>query len=331
MEVKLTSQVGQNRLLLHEAVPLETPLVIYVEPSGFCNLKCGFCPHGTASSGLKKAMMPVDLFCKMIDEIEKFPKKIKMMRVCGNGEPLINPCLVDMLSYASLKMVAEKTELITNAVLLTPELIEQLPRHLTRIVCSIEGLSDDEYLRICGTRVDFSALIRNIDALYTTRGDCILHVKINHEAVTSSEKEARFFALFKDKCDEMFIEKIVPMWPQMETTFSVNEFRWGDEAITPRRVCAQIFKGVQVQADGEVVPCCVDWSRVNVIGNLYESSLPEIWRSKSLRKLQLAHLSGEKGSLDPCKGCCMNDYCEVDNLDDYADECIRRLTQWENL
>lgn len=329
MEIKLTSQVGQDRLLLQEAVPLATPLVIYVEPSGFCNLKCGFCPHGIAANGLKKAIMPVELFCSMIDGIDMFPEKIKLLRICGNGEPLTNPYLVEMLSYASSKRVAEKIELITNAVLLTPELIRKLPRYLTRLVCSIEGLSADEYLRICNAKVDFDALVHNLGALYADRGDCTIHIKVTHEAVTSKEKEARFFELFKDRCDEIFIEKIVPMWPQLDTAFSGHEYRWGDEDVIPRRVCAQIFKGLQVQADGEVVPCCVDWNRINVIGNLHESSLPEIWRGESLRKLQIAHLSGKKNSLEPCKGCCMNDYCEMDNLDDYSEECLNRLTQRE--
>ena len=99
----------------------------------------------------------------------------------------------------------------------------------------------------------------------------------------------------------------------------------GESAVTKRRICAQIFKGIQVQADGEVVPCCVDWERVNVLGNINKNSLFEIWNGERLRKLWIKHLNGNKGKLEPCKDCTMNDYCEVDNIDLHAEECIQRL------
>lgn len=326
MEGKVTSQLGHDRLELHESVPLSTPLVIYVEPSGYCNLKCGFCPHGIEPEGLKKAMMSLELFRKMIDDIALFSRKIKLLRICGNGDPLTNHNLVAMLEYAHSRGVSEKIELITNALLLTPELIGSLPRYLTRLVCSVEGLSAEDYQRICNTRVDFDKLLKDLADLYAARGNCVIHIKIHHEAVSSSQREALFFEHFRNRCDEIFIEKLVPMWPQLTTAFSVHEFRWGDDAVSPRRVCAQIFKGVQVQADGEVVPCCVDWSRVNVIGNLHDSTLDDIWQGEKLRRLQIEHLSGNKALLEPCKECSMNDYCEIDNLDDHADECIKRLS-----
>lgn len=329
MEGKLTSQVGQNRLLLHEAIPLATPLVVYVEPSGYCNLSCAFCPQGSTAVGLKKAMMPVDLFKKMVDDIALFPDRIKLLRICGNGDPLTNPNLPGMLEYAFSRNIAEKIELITNALLLTPELINCLPRYLTRLVCSIEGLSPDDYQRICNARVDFERFLRTLDSLYAGRGTCTIHVKIHHAVVASPEQEARFFELFRTKCDEIFVEKLVPMWPQLNTSFSSNEFRWGNGPVIRRRVCAQIFKGVQVQADGEVVPCCVDWNRVNVIGDLRHEPLTDIWHGEKLRKLRVAHLSGHKDTIEPCKDCSMNDYCEIDDLDDHANECLERLMSEE--
>lgn len=331
MEVKFTSQVGQDRLQLHEEIPLAAPLVIYIEPSGFCNLKCGFCPQGMASNNLKKDMMSVDLFKKMIDDIALFPGKAKLLRICGNGDPLLNRDLPVMLEYAFEQKVAEKIELITNGVLLTQELISCLPRYLTRLVCSVEGLSAEDYQRICNAKIDFYKFLKSLDSLYAAKGNCIIHIKIHHAVVSTVGKEKIFFETFKDKCDEIFIEKLVPMWPQLDTLFSTNQFRWGDDSVTRRKVCAQIFKGVQVQADGEVVPCCVDWQRINVLGNLHNESLPQIWNGEKLRQLQIRHLSGNKGILEPCRECSMNDYCEIDNLDGHGEECINRFKSKEQI
>ncbi len=39
MKAKLIPTVNPERVALQERIPLATPLVIYVEPSGYCNLK----------------------------------------------------------------------------------------------------------------------------------------------------------------------------------------------------------------------------------------------------------------------------------------------------
>jgi radical SAM protein with 4Fe4S-binding SPASM domain len=325
MKAKIQSQVGQERLALEKGIPLATPLVVYLEPSGYCNLKCKFCPHGAAGNALKKDIMPRKVFNKAIDDLSEFPEKIKLLRICGNGDPLMNKDLPVMLQHAYEQKVAQRIELLTNGALLTPDFIRDLPQFIDRIVCSIEGLCSEDYQRVCSTKIDFQNLLGKLDALYASRGKCVIHIKIHHEAVSSAEKEKEFLKIFGGRCDEIFIEKLVPMWPQLNTQYSSNEFRWGNVIVTSRQICAQIFKGVQVQADGEVVPCCVDWKRVNQLGNINTESLIEIWNGSKLRNLQLEHLSGNKKNLEPCKDCTMNDYCEVDNLDQHAEECITRL------
>ncbi len=325
MKAKLQSQVQNERLVLEKAIPLATPLVVYLEPSGYCNLKCEFCPHGLAGSALKKDIMSLELFKKLMDDLAGFPEKVKLLRVCGNGDPLMNKALLPMLEYANERQVVQRVELLTNGVLLTPDLAGNLPRFLDRIVFSIEGLSSEEYQRICSTKIDFQKLLDNLDLWHASRDSCVVHIKIHHKAIPTADEEKQFLTLFGDRCDQIFIEKLVPMWPQLDSASFSNEFRWGDWSVIRRQVCAQIFKGVQVQADGEVVPCCVDWKRVNMLGNIGNEPLRDIWNGSKLRKLQMEHLSGNKGDLEPCKDCTMNDYCEVDNIDQHAQECIERL------
>ena len=120
------------------------------------------------------------------------------------------------------------------------------------------------------------------------------------------------------------------MWPQYKTDFSTDKYRYSGKVIK-HQVCVQIFKGLQIQADGEVVPCCVDWNRVNLLGNIKKDSLLDIWNGKKLRDLQIKHLQGKKAMLDTCKDCTMNDYCDVDNIDLYKEECMKRLLPSEDM
>jgi radical SAM protein with 4Fe4S-binding SPASM domain len=319
------SQISHNRIELHQAVPLATPLVVYIEPSGYCNLKCGFCPVGIEGDQLKKALMPYELFTKLIDDLAAFPSKVKLLRLCGNGEPLVNKELVEMLRYARKKRASERIEMLSNGLLLNEELIRELPKHLDRLIISIEGLSAADYLATCGTRMDFEVFTGKLHALYQAKGACTIHLKIHHGAIKNEADEAAFKALVEPCSDEHYIEKLVPMWPELDSDLFSREFRWEEAPVKPRRVCAQIFKGLQVQADGEVVPCCVDWKRVNLLGDLHDQSLSGIWKGDRLKQLQIQHLSGHKPGLKPCQSCAMNDYCEYDDLDENAEACLRRL------
>jgi radical SAM protein with 4Fe4S-binding SPASM domain len=325
MKAKLLSQVYHDeRVELQKHIPLTTPLVVYIEASGYCNLQCAFCPHGSKEKTFKKDFMSVKLFKKLINDLSAFPDKIKLLRFCGNGDSLMNKDIVKMTQYAKEQKIAQKMEMITNGTLLTTDLIKNLPRFLDRIICSLEGLSADDYQRICNTKINFQNLLNNSAALYACKGKCKIHIKIHNEAVSSESKKTMFFNMFSGLCDEIYIENLVPMWPQFNTAYSTNEFRFGGGA-TKRQVCPQIFKSVQVQADGEILPCCVDWRRVNVLGNINKNSLFEIWNGEKLRKLQMEHLKGNKSKIQPCKDCTMNDYCEVDNIDSYAEKCMQRL------
>jgi radical SAM protein with 4Fe4S-binding SPASM domain len=326
MKAKLESPVYRGeRVELYKRIPLVTPLVVYTELSGYCNLKCEFCPQKTDSKFLKKDIMSVNLFKKLIDDLAVFPEKIKLLRLCGTGEPLVNKDIVKMMQYAKERGVVERIELITNGTLLNADLIKNLPRFADRIMVSVEGLSSEDYKNICSANINFQNLLDNLGTLYANKKKCVIYIKIHNQAIPSERKKTKFLNMFSDRCDEIFIEKLVPIWPQANSAYSTKEIRWGGGKITKCQICVQFFKGVQVQADGEVVPCCVDWKRVNVLGDINKNSFAEIWNGEKMKKLRMEHLKGNKGITEPCKDCTMNDCCDPDNIDQHAKECMLRL------
>ena len=92
------------------------------------------------------------------------------------------------------------------------------------------------------------------------------------------------------------------------------------------KVCAQIFKSLQVNADGSVFPCCIDWQGVNNLGNILDLSLPSIWNSRALFDLRMLHLKGKKDTHSPCKGCEMNELSDIEDIDAYAADIIARMS-----
>jgi radical SAM protein with 4Fe4S-binding SPASM domain len=297
--MKITPTFNDNRINLKDRIPLNTPLVIYVEPSGFCNLRCSFCPNSIMKN---KSKMTIDLFMKLIDELELFEDRIKLLRICGFGEPLLNKKIVDMIRYAYHKV--ERIELVTNGLLLDWTFRFNLSRYVDRTIISLEGMTDEEYKKNACSKVNVGELIKKIEHLCASKLNSTIHVK-----VINTEYKELFFKTF-DFCDEAYIENIVPLWAGFDSD-KINTNRWGNKIIH-KNICPQIFKGLQIYANGDVVPCCVDWERVNILGNINTVSLAEIWKGSKLKELQKEHLQGLKESIKPCNKCLMNDYCEKD-------------------
>ena len=94
----------EDRTPLQEVIPLDTPFVIFVDPSSACNFLCPFCPTGHRdmidATGRFQGIMKFDMFKKIIDDLGEFAKPIKVLRMYKDGEPLLNKNLAAMIAYA---------------------------------------------------------------------------------------------------------------------------------------------------------------------------------------------------------------------------------------
>jgi len=318
---EITSTVFKGKFDLKENIPLKTPYVVYIEPSGFCNFKCKFCHQYMNPLKMKElaSLMSFETFKKLVLDLQNFESKVKLIRICGQGEPLINKQLGKFIKYLYESRVTEKIELITNGALLKGDIVEDIAQYVTRLVVSVEALDDSGYQNIANTKVKFSEIVRNIEKMYANKNQCTVHIKIASPSIKTEQDKKKFFNIFEKISDEMNIENIVPLWPELNieeglTPLKGKKTRW-NKNFEKKEVCVQIFKGLQVCADGDVVPCCVDWERINLLGNINDSSFDKIWAGHQLKELQNQHLCGNKEKIRPCADCTMNDYGEPDNLD----------------
>ena len=133
-----------------------------------------------------------------------------------------------MVDYASKSGSADIIEMFTNGSKLTPELNEGLVKSgLQRINISLEGLSDERYMTVAGTKQVFQEIIDGVKSLYEIKtrekSELQIYVKIADQAHAlkgdkdvkfnlSEEEKKYFFDTFTPICDEIFIEKVVPQW-----------------------------------------------------------------------------------------------------------------------
>lgn len=335
MKAKIESKLNlQDRVELQEVIPLETPFLLYVDPSSACNFHCQFCPTGHKDlingAGYRRGVMDMALFRKLIDDLGDFEQPLKVLRMNKIGEPLLNRNIAEMIALAKDSGRVRYIDLATNASLFTRPLLSALVEAgLDRLNISLEGMNAEQYRKTALVDFDFGQLVEHVRWLYPNRGNCEITIKVPSDCIEAHQR-TEFFDTFGDYCDRIFIEDISPIWPNfdleqhagMETKAHAGQY---SQALKAKDVCTYIFYSVVINSDGSVSACCPDWSQSLVIGDLKRQSLKEIWHSEALHALRTQHLQGRRCDNATCKNCGHIAYAQVDDIDPYAETLLARL------
>lgn len=330
---KVKRKQESKRVRLETVIPLETPLELQLAVASVCNFKCAYCPCSRPDllkkHDVQKGIMDFDLYKKIIDDLDEFPKPVKILRLVKEGEPLLNKRFADMVRYVKKKQPLVTVDTTTNAFLLTPELSDDIiDAGLDKMFISLQGMSEVSHKRITGCDIDFEKMLENIRYFCQNRKQCKVYIKVPDIGVNEAEKN-RFFKLFDHYVDEMFVERIVPTWPG----FDISEIKKDDglglygnpvnaECI---QVCPIIFYNFNINHDGSAAPCQLDWAHKIVLGDIKKQSLYAVWNGKNFNNLRRFHLRGERLLHPLCGECDALQYCEVDNIDAYASGLLKKF------
>ena len=331
----IQNTINKEKNNLAEVLPIDMPYMMFIDPCNACNFKCNFCAPQTEKNKVtfKHMSMKMDLYKKIIDDVSLFPRPLKMLRLYAMGEPLINPNFPEMVMYAKEKKVSEYIETVTNGSLLNPELNQRLSNSgIDRIRISIEGVEDEVYKKTCGVSININKLVDNIADLYEkTRNKVEIYIKTVDVAVDTEEKRTRFFNMFENICDKIFVESIAPVWPdfdELDTKYSYSGQKlMGGKADKSINCCPVIFYGLVVNPDGEVTPCCADWKRGYSYGNASQTPLNKIWANDRMKKMWVEMLKGNRNMFSSCRRCEYLNYVVNDNIDDATDKILNRINE----
>ena len=302
---------GGKRTRLAEVLPLDTPYVVQIFPVYACNFKCTYCifsiekeKRGFISD---KVFMDLALYKKCIDDMTKFPNKIKVLRFVGIGEPLLHKDIVEMVSYAVEKKVANTVEILTNGLLLTPKMSDALIKTgLTRLVVSLQGTSKEKYKKVCQVDIDFDGFVANLKYFFAHKGKAQMYLKIVDSALDGKKDEKLFYEIFGDISDTIAIEHTVPIHSGIDydkvlkgKEMSVTQFGL---PVSEVKICPQPFFTMQINPDGKVVPC-YSFEYPIITGDTNVQSVVEIWNGKTIREFRRKMLDGTEKASEICKDC----------------------------
>ncbi len=323
-------EFSNARTDLGKAAPISTPFVVFLDPCGACNFSCKFCPCNQSDfmASERHEKMSMQMFEKVLNDLEEFPEQIKVINLYGFGEPLLHPQYIEMIEQIKRRKLCRELRCTTNGFLLTPELNRELVRAgIDMVRISVEALTEQDYKNICGVNINYQKFIGNIENLYQiSRGtNTKVSVKTLNVALADDTAANRFYDIFEPISDYTYIQDTTQAWSEFEAYVPEGNYEAGNigDMKDEDKICSFALTNMAIHSNGSVGVCPQDWKFATEYGNVKDASLKDLWNSNKLKSFRIAHLSGNRRKIPYCRDC---DVCvSNDDVRKCAGEIIRRL------
>lgn len=256
------------------------PLLVDIELSSVCNLKCPFCY--TISDDFKKKvnvkLMDFELFKKIIDEIGE---KVFAIRLSLRGEPTIHPKFIEAIKYAKEKGIKEVSTL-TNGSKLTPEFFTQcLDAGIDWITLSFDGIHEEYEKNRYPLKFDvIYENLKKIKEIKEKRGSVKPVIKIQAVWPSIEPNPSEYYGLMSKVSDLVAFNPIIDY---------ANPIPYEQIQFEENFSCPQLYQRLVIGADGIVMGCANDEENENIIGDAAKESIHQIWHGEKLNNLRELH------------------------------------------
>lgn len=281
------------------------PKFLQFETNTVCNAKCLMCPHskmkrkGTASWStigkiIQQAVPKVDAVCPFLMQ-----------------EPMLEPRLVPILANIKARNPIAQTILYTNMSVLSEEQTNKIIDYdlLNELHISFYGPTEQLYSK-WQPPLNWQQTKTNIQSFYISRQNKqkqlptitlhVLGVPEIYEAIQGYEP-------LRPYVDQIAVVQYDTFHGDMPD-YGGDQTRFFGRSPAPRTPCQRLWSGINVHFDGSVVPCCIDWDDQNVLGNIHQNTLEEIWSGIKFQKFRQLHMQGRWNEISMCRHCRVHEY-----------------------
>jgi radical SAM protein with 4Fe4S-binding SPASM domain len=288
------------------------PFALSIEPTTSCNLRCPECPSGLRSFSRPTGMLQREKFHELVDQ---FAPHLMYLNFYFQGEPYLNPNLLEMVHYAHRKKILTSTS--TNAHYLDSDKARATVQSgLDRLIISIDGTTQETYqaYRIGGKLDKVLEGTRNILHWKKQLKSKTPHVVFQFLVTSYNEHQVKDVQLMAHELgvDEVHLKTaqvydfengnvLIPNNDKYARYTRNAEGRW----VLKNQLedhCWRMWHSCVITWDGGVVPCCFDKDAHHRLGQLNNFTLKDIWFSPRYRNFRMQVLNGRE-QIEICKNC----------------------------
>lgn len=268
----------------------EQPRLYQIETTSVCNLACPFCPRTFDLRKNKQRSlteyMPLDKFLHLLDQMPW----LRSIELFHFGEPFMHKDFEKYVQACSDRDIY--TVVASNLLPATPEKVDAVfAAGLRFLVMDIDSLRPDKYaaMRVNGTLDRLKERVLYI-LNHSARPYCVAQT-INVDGVPEYTWEELLAWTDGAAPDELRYKFL-------------DSFRNGaceKQGLQGDDLCREPFYGFSVHVNGNVVPCDRDWAGENVMGNVFETPILDIWNGAKFTAFRERMRSADKP--DMCRKC----------------------------
>jgi len=268
------------------------PLLVDIELSSLCNLKCPMCYTITEEFKRKVCtqLMEKELFIKIIDEIGD---KVPAVRLSLRGEATLHPQFISCIKYCKEKGIKE-VSFLTNASKMTKEYFTAVAEAgADWITISVDGIGKTyEQIRKPLKFEETLQKIKDINAIKRERNWEKPVIKIQGIWPAIKENPSNFYNTFQPYVELVAFNPLIDYLGKDEEIIFENDFS-----------CPQIYQRLVVGSDGKVLLCANDEDGEYLLGDVHEESVYEMWHGKKIEEIRALHKAGKFKEVGVCSRC----------------------------
>ena len=261
------------------------PFHLVLETGNRCNLRCPLCPTPYRESRVPTGRLSLENARRILDQ---FPY-VNHVNLSLWGEPLLNKDIFDIIRCTRSRDIEVLVQ--SNLNILSEETAERLvDSNLDILQISLDGASQESYekYRVGG---DFASVIRHINLIKDAqqrKGSHKPHIiwkmvvnRFNEHEIPIARNWARELGL-EFKLVEIYTpSRVADDW---KPTRKIEESDEVHSDIVSR--CYSLWQVAMVNFNGDVLPCCSEYSRLDAIGNVFEEPFHKIWNNRRYMDLR---------------------------------------------
>lgn len=321
-KTKIVTLSSEEQFVYLESIRSKKPFVEQIETTNACDCTCVMCPRGVGLMDRKVGPMSMELYSKIIDEVNEFfptgytPEivehsqpveemvssdyEITGIRLHHFGEPLLDPELCERVVYSRQNSEVE-VHFSVNPTKLKPKVSERLIKSgIKRLLIALDGTNNEEYQQIRGKTVNYERAVSNILELINLRAELNPSLIIDLQMVSmarTQESIEEFKSFWESKGVNVYIKHFFP-YPDVKH----EEFKVEQED-TFFKGCTFPFTSMSIMKDGSVVPCCSDYNGEINLGNVNTNSLDEIWNGNEYNEFRKNFITNNLPKDSLCNRC----------------------------
>lgn len=248
------------------------PMMVDVELTNICDMRCVMCPTGNRTVKRKKGFMDIALYRKILSELSQYRTPVRFIRW---GEPFLHRRLPNILIETKQQDVI--CHINTNGNNIDSTWMEFLITvGLDSIKFSFQGVSEVAYsaYRNSSSYIELLDKIRMLHALRETYKATYPYIQIG-TTITNEPQSAvdAFVNMVESFVDDVYIGK-------------TRDLQEPNPIHVPLCECPEVFDKLSVNWDGSVSACCGDYDNYTLVGDIKNQTLKQIWEGQPLADLR---------------------------------------------